>query len=46
MCSRHEYHTVAARIVWDTIRLKYPALEVAVRAIATEFEMRTAANKA
>ena len=33
---RHEYHTVAARIVWDTIRLDLPALEVAVRAIATE----------
>lgn len=33
---RHQYHTIAARIVWDTVRLDLPALEAAVRAIAAE----------
>jgi len=33
---RHEYHAVAARIVWDTVHQDLPALEVAVRAIAAE----------
>ena len=33
---RHEYHTIAARIVWDTVRLDLPALELAMRAIASE----------
>jgi uncharacterized protein with HEPN domain len=31
---RHNYHTVAARIVWDTVRLDPPALKEAVSAIA------------
>jgi uncharacterized protein with HEPN domain len=30
---RHEYHNIAARIVWETVRLHLPPLEVAVRAI-------------
>lgn len=33
---RHEYHNIAARIVWETVRLHLPPLEVAVRAIGTE----------
>jgi uncharacterized protein with HEPN domain len=33
---RHEYHNVAARIVWDTVSVHLPALESAVRAIAAE----------
>ena len=33
---RHEYHNVAARIVWDTVRLHLPPLEAAVHAIAAE----------
>ncbi len=33
---RHNYHTIAARVVWDTIRLDLPALELAVRAIKSE----------
>jgi uncharacterized protein with HEPN domain len=33
---RHNYHTIATRIVWDTIRLDLPALELAVRAIKAE----------
>jgi len=33
---RHEYHNVAARIVWETVRLHLPPLETAVRAIADE----------
>jgi uncharacterized protein with HEPN domain len=37
---RHNYHTVAARIVWDTIRLDLPALELAVRAIMAELPPR------
>jgi uncharacterized protein with HEPN domain len=31
---RHEYHNIAARIVWDTVSLHLPALESAMRAIA------------
>jgi uncharacterized protein with HEPN domain len=30
---RHEYHNVAARIVWDTVRAHLPQLQAAVRAI-------------
>lgn len=30
---RHEYHNVAARIVWDTVRLHLPPLDAAIRAI-------------
>ena len=33
---RHNYHVIEPRIVWDTVRLDLPALESAVRAIATE----------
>ena len=33
---RHEYHNVAARIVWDTVRLHLPPFEAAVRAIEAE----------
>jgi len=33
---RHQYHTVAPRIVWDTVNLDLAALEVALRAIAAE----------
>ena len=33
---RHEYHNIAARIVWETVRLHLPPLEEAVRAIAAE----------
>jgi uncharacterized protein with HEPN domain len=33
---RHQYHTVAPRIVWDTVNLDQPALEVGLRAIAAE----------
>ena len=33
---RHQYHTVAPRIVWDTVNLDLPALEVALRSIAAE----------
>lgn len=33
---RHEYHNIAARIVWDTVRLHLPPLEAAVQAIAAE----------
>ncbi len=30
---RHEYHNIAARIVWETVSQHLPPLEVAVRAI-------------
>ena len=30
---RHEYHNIAARIVWDTTRVHLPQLHVAMRAI-------------
>ena len=30
---RHEYHNIAARIVWETVRQHLPPLEAAVRAI-------------
>jgi len=30
---RHEYHNIAARIVWDTVRLHLAPLEVVVRTI-------------
>jgi uncharacterized protein with HEPN domain len=30
---RHEYHNIAARIVWDTVRLHLAPLEVAMRTI-------------
>jgi uncharacterized protein with HEPN domain len=33
---RHEYHNIAARIVWDTVMLHLPSLEVVVRAIEAE----------
>ena len=33
---RHRYYTVAPRIVWDTVNLDLPALEVALRGIAAE----------
>lgn len=33
---RHEYHNIAARIVWETVRLHLAPLEAAVRAIASE----------
>lgn len=33
---RHEYHAIAPRIVWQTIELDLPALEVALRAIVAE----------
>ena len=33
---RHEYHNIAARIVWETVRLHLAPLEAAVRAIAAE----------
>jgi uncharacterized protein with HEPN domain len=33
---RHNYYAVAARIVWDTVRLNLPALELAMRAIKSE----------
>jgi uncharacterized protein with HEPN domain len=33
---RHNYHTIAARVVWDTVRLDLPALESTVRAMAAE----------
>lgn len=33
---RHEYHNIAARIVWETVRLHLPPLEAAVRAIEAE----------
>ena len=33
---RHEYHNIASRIVWDTVRVHLPTLESAVRAIAAE----------
>jgi uncharacterized protein with HEPN domain len=31
---RHRYHTVAARIIWGTVNLDLPALQVALLAIA------------
>jgi uncharacterized protein with HEPN domain len=33
---RHEYHNIAARIVWETVRVHLPPLEIAVRAILAE----------
>ena len=30
---RHEYHNVAARIVWDTVRMHLPQLEGVMREI-------------
>ena len=33
---RHEYHNVAARIVWETVRVHLPELQAVVRAIETE----------
>jgi uncharacterized protein with HEPN domain len=33
---RHEYHHVAARIVWDTVRVHLPQLQVVVNAIQAE----------
>jgi uncharacterized protein with HEPN domain len=33
---RHEYHNIAARIVWETIRLHLHPLETAIRAIEAE----------
>jgi len=30
---RHEYHNIAARIVWDTVRLHLAPLEAAMRTI-------------
>jgi uncharacterized protein with HEPN domain len=36
---RHQYHTVAPRIVWDTVNLDLPALEVALRSIAAELPL-------
>jgi uncharacterized protein with HEPN domain len=33
---RHEYHNVAARIVWDTVRVHLPELQAAIRAIEAE----------
>ena len=33
---RHEYHNVAARIVWDTVRVHLPQLQAVVRAIEAE----------
>jgi uncharacterized protein with HEPN domain len=33
---RHEYHNIAARIVWDTVRLHLAPLEAAVRIIQEE----------
>lgn len=35
---RHEYHNIAARIVWETVRLHLPPLEAAVRAIEAELQ--------
>jgi len=35
---RHEYHNVAARIVWDTVRLHLPPLDAAIRAIEAELQ--------
>jgi uncharacterized protein with HEPN domain len=37
---RHEYHNVAARIVWDTVQDELPALEHVVRAIKAELPER------
>ena len=33
---RHEYHNVAARIVWETVRVHLPQLLAVVRAIEAE----------
>ena len=33
---RHEYHNVAARIVWDTVRTHLPALEAVAHEIEAE----------
>jgi uncharacterized protein with HEPN domain len=33
---RHEYHNVAARIVWDTVRMHLPQLQAVVHAIEAE----------
>jgi uncharacterized protein with HEPN domain len=33
---RHEYHNIAARIVWDTVSLHFPRLEAVMRAIQAE----------
>jgi uncharacterized protein with HEPN domain len=33
---RHEYHNIAARIVWDTVRLHLPQLQATVHAIKAE----------
>jgi uncharacterized protein with HEPN domain len=33
---RHEYHKIATRIVWDTVRLHLPALEAVVSTMRAE----------
>ena len=33
---RHEYHNVAARIVWDTVRMHLPQLQAVAHAIEAE----------
>jgi uncharacterized protein with HEPN domain len=35
---RHEYHNIATRIVWETVRIHLPPLEAAVRAIEAELQ--------
>jgi uncharacterized protein with HEPN domain len=35
---RHEYHNIAARIVWDTVRLHLPPLETVVLSIEAELQ--------
>jgi uncharacterized protein with HEPN domain len=35
---RHEYHNIAARIVWDTVRVHLPQLHAVMRAI--EIDLR------
>jgi uncharacterized protein with HEPN domain len=35
---RHEYHNIAARIVWETVRLQLPPLEAVIRSIGTELQ--------
>jgi uncharacterized protein with HEPN domain len=36
---RHEYHNIAARIVWDTVRLHLAPLEAVVRTMQDELRM-------
>jgi uncharacterized protein with HEPN domain len=33
---RHEYHNIAARIVWDTVRVHLPQLHAVMRAIEVD----------